>query len=80
MGQLPRLPGLDVAVSSISLHVGGKHYVRNWDYLAAQRVSYFIANSNYVAGRIRHYYGRDEIRDSSAYRRTSAEDSRPRLA
>jgi len=35
------------------------HYVRNWDYSAAQRVDYFIANSNYVAGRIRKYYRRD---------------------
>ncbi|HYY28245.1 MAG TPA: glycosyltransferase, partial [Chthoniobacterales bacterium] len=35
------------------------HYVRNWDYAAAQRVDHFIANSNYVAGRIRKYYRRD---------------------
>ena len=35
------------------------HYVRNWDYTAAQRVDYFIANSNYVARRIRKYYRRD---------------------
>jgi glycosyltransferase involved in cell wall biosynthesis len=35
------------------------HYVRNWDYSAAQRVDYFIANSKYVAGRIRKYYRRD---------------------
>ena len=35
------------------------HYLRNWDYLAAQRVSQFIANSHYVAGRIRHFYGRE---------------------
>jgi glycosyltransferase involved in cell wall biosynthesis len=35
------------------------HYVRNWDYSAAQRVDHFIANSNYVAGRIRKYYRRD---------------------
>jgi glycosyltransferase involved in cell wall biosynthesis len=35
------------------------HYVRNWDYSAAQRVDYFIANSNYVAGRIRKYYRRE---------------------
>ena len=35
------------------------HYVRNWDYLAAQRVDYFIANSRYVAGRIRKYYRRE---------------------
>jgi len=34
------------------------HYVRNWDYIAAQRVTHFLANSNYVAGRIQHYYGR----------------------
>ncbi len=33
------------------------HYLRNWDYLAAQRVTHFLANSHYVAGRIRHYYG-----------------------
>jgi len=35
------------------------HYVRNWDYLAAQRVTSFVANSRHVAARIRHYYGRD---------------------
>jgi glycosyltransferase involved in cell wall biosynthesis len=35
------------------------HYVRNWDYGAAQRVTHFIANSNFVATRISHYYGRD---------------------
>jgi glycosyltransferase involved in cell wall biosynthesis len=34
------------------------HYVRNWDYSAAQRVDHFVANSNYVAGRIRKYYRR----------------------
>ena len=35
------------------------HYVRNWDYSAAQRVDYFIANSDYVARRIWKYYRRD---------------------
>jgi glycosyltransferase involved in cell wall biosynthesis len=35
------------------------HYVRNWDYSAAQRVDRFIANSRYVAGRIRKYYRRE---------------------
>jgi len=35
------------------------HYVRNWDYSAAQRVDHFIANSRYVAGRIRKYYRRE---------------------
>ncbi len=35
------------------------HYVRNWDYIAAQRVTRFVANSKYVAGRIARYYGRE---------------------
>ena len=35
------------------------HYVRNWDYSAAQRVDHFLANSRYVAGRIRKYYRRE---------------------
>jgi glycosyltransferase involved in cell wall biosynthesis len=33
--------------------------VRRWDVKAAERVTYFIANSHYVAGRIRRFYGRD---------------------
>lgn len=35
------------------------HYVRNWDYSAAQRVDRFIAISHYIAARIRKYYRRD---------------------
>jgi glycosyltransferase involved in cell wall biosynthesis len=35
------------------------HYVRNWDYSAAQRVDHFIADSKYVASRIDKYYRRD---------------------
>jgi glycosyltransferase involved in cell wall biosynthesis len=35
------------------------HYVRNWDYSAAQRVDRFIAISRYIATRIRKYYRRD---------------------
>lgn len=34
-------------------------YVRRWDYAAAQRVSAFVANSNYVSRRIEAYYGRE---------------------
>jgi glycosyltransferase involved in cell wall biosynthesis len=34
-------------------------YVRDWDALAARRVTAFAANSNYVAERISRYYGRD---------------------
>ena len=37
------------------------HYVRNWDYLAAQRVTRFVANSRYVAKRIDRYYGRESV-------------------
>lgn len=33
--------------------------VREWDKRAAERVSYFIANSKYVADRIRRCYGRE---------------------
>lgn len=33
--------------------------LRMWDYLAAQRVDYFIANSRFVASRIKRYYNRD---------------------
>jgi len=35
------------------------HYLRMWDQLAAQRVDQFVANSQFVATRIRKYYGRD---------------------
>jgi glycosyltransferase involved in cell wall biosynthesis len=35
------------------------HYARTWDYIAAQRVDAFVANSSYVADRIKHYYRRD---------------------
>lgn len=33
--------------------------LRIWDFQAAQRVDYFIANSNFVAKRIKKYYRRD---------------------
>lgn len=35
------------------------HRLRQWDYAAAQRVDYFIANSRFVAERIRTYYDRE---------------------
>jgi glycosyltransferase involved in cell wall biosynthesis len=35
------------------------HYVRQWDYLAAQRVDAFAANSRYIQDLIRKYYRRD---------------------
>ena len=35
------------------------HRVRMWDQLSAQRVDHFVANSEFVASRIRKYYRRD---------------------
>jgi glycosyltransferase involved in cell wall biosynthesis len=49
--QMGRISGLAFGVAA--------HYVRNWDQCAAQRVTRFVANSNYVAGRIRQFYARD---------------------
>lgn len=34
------------------------HYMRLWDLASAQRVDYFVANSNFIASRIRKLYGR----------------------
>ena len=34
------------------------HYLRMWDQLSAQRVDVFVANSHFIAGRIRKFYGR----------------------
>jgi glycosyltransferase involved in cell wall biosynthesis len=35
------------------------HYMRLWDYASAGRVDYFVANSHFVASRIRKYYRRE---------------------
>lgn len=35
------------------------HYLRQWDFLAAQRVDLFIANSRYIRRRIHTYYRRE---------------------
>lgn len=37
------------------------HYMRMWDYISANRVDYFIANSTEVQKRIKKHYGRDSI-------------------
>ena len=34
------------------------HYLRGWDAQSAQRVDHFVANSEYVAQRIKKFYGR----------------------
>ncbi|WP_128548438.1 glycosyltransferase family 4 protein [Larkinella soli] len=35
------------------------HYIRLWDYQSAQRVDHFVANSRYIARRIKKVYGRE---------------------
>lgn len=35
------------------------HKIRMWDYISSQRVDHFVANSNYIAKRIKKVYGRD---------------------
>lgn len=35
------------------------NFVKKWDFKAAQRPDYFIANSNFIADKIKKYYGRD---------------------
>lgn len=35
------------------------HYIRLWDLASAQRVDYFVANSRFIASRIRRLYGRE---------------------
>jgi glycosyltransferase involved in cell wall biosynthesis len=37
------------------------NWMRRWDYTAAQRVDYFIANSKTPQERIKKYYGRDSV-------------------
>lgn len=37
------------------------HYIRVWDFSTAARVDYFVANSSYVAKRIRKTYQRDAV-------------------
>jgi glycosyltransferase involved in cell wall biosynthesis len=49
--------GMGPVVGAIFLLVA--HYMRLWDYASAGRVDYFVANSRFVASRIRKYYGRD---------------------
>jgi len=45
------------AVKTIAPYV--LHQIRLWDRLAAERVDYFISNSDYIGDRIRKYYKKD---------------------
>jgi len=37
------------------------HRIRSWDIISTNRVDHFIANSNYIAKRIKKVYGRDSV-------------------
>ncbi|TSC94320.1 MAG: group 1 glycosyl transferase [Candidatus Berkelbacteria bacterium Athens1014_28] len=52
-------PSLDSRASNSWLKRKINHNLRIWDSVAAERVDYFIANSKYIAKRIRKYYHRD---------------------
>lgn len=49
-------PALDPRANKSFLHRLAAHYLRLWDWAASKRVDYWIANSNYIAGRIKKYY------------------------
>ncbi len=49
--------GMGTIVGSIFSLVA--HYMRLWDYASAGRVDYFVANSRFIATRIRKTYGRE---------------------
>jgi len=36
-------------------------WMRSWDIAAAHRVNLFVANSSYIAGKVRAYYGRESM-------------------
>lgn len=49
-------PEIDSRASSTALRRLANHYLRLWDIYATKRVDHWIANSNYIAGRIKKYY------------------------
>jgi len=51
--------GLPWFLRGIFSHVAAS--ARTSDYVAAQRVTHFVANSEYVRRRIAHYYGRESV-------------------
>ncbi|HSW87226.1 MAG TPA: glycosyltransferase [Rhabdochlamydiaceae bacterium] len=51
------IEGLDVTRRTIAKSIF--HYIRNWDIASLSRVDHFIANSRYVAQRIKRHYNRE---------------------
>jgi glycosyltransferase involved in cell wall biosynthesis len=52
-------PEIDPRASSSIIRRVANHYLRLWDAQAAKRVDYWIANSAYIAKRIKKYYRAD---------------------
>ncbi len=52
------LPSLDPRASGSLLRRLSAHYLRLWDFVASQRVDYWIANSQATAARIEKFYRR----------------------
>ncbi len=49
-------PEIDPRASGNSLRRLANHYLRFWDVYAAKRVDHWVANSSYIAKRIKKYY------------------------
>ncbi len=49
-------PEVDPRASGSPIRRFANHYLRLWDAAAAERVDYWLANSNYIARRIQKYY------------------------
>ncbi len=54
-------PEVDPRASSSALRRFANHYLRLWDTYAAKRVDYWIANSSYIAQRIKKYYRSEAV-------------------
>lgn len=52
---------LDPRGSGSAIRRFASHYLRIWDFLASKRVDHFIANSTYIASRIKKYYRADSV-------------------
>lgn len=53
LDELPRIPGIRTAIHLLS------NYLRMWDVTSSCRVDTMIANSHFIAERIRKFYGRE---------------------
>src|SRR3989344_8471156 len=47
--------------SQLSIFKPVLNFLKKWDYRAGQKPDVLIANSNYIAGKIKNYYGREAM-------------------